>query len=56
MSFNQITARHPNKVLLRPQLFKRWITLSTGQITIQRVSITVNNHCVIRWMEFYLVN
>jgi len=34
-------------------LFKRWIALSTGQITIQRISIGETN-CVIHWTEIYL--
>ena len=30
------------KDVMRPQLFKSWIALSTGQITIQRISIKEN--------------
>ena len=42
--------------LTRPQLFKRWIELSTGKITIQRISIRETN-CTIHWIEInYLVD
>ena len=35
-----------------PQLFKRWIALSTGKITIQRISIRETNYAI-RWIEIY---
>ena len=39
----------------RPWLFKRWIALSTEQITIRRIgNIEVN--CVIHWIEIYSVD
>ena len=38
-----------------PRLFKRWIALSTGQITIQRISIRETN-CAIHWIDFYPVD
>ena len=40
-----------NRLILsfRPQLFKSWITLSTGQITIQRISVRETN-CAIQWI------
>ena len=42
--------------LTRPQLFKRWIELSTGKITIQRISIRETNS-TIHWIEInYLVD
>ena len=42
--------------LTRPQLFKRWIELSTGKITIQRISIRETN-CTIHWIQInYLVD
>ena len=34
------------------QLVKRWIALSTGQITIRRISITEINHAI-RWRVIY---
>ena len=34
------------------QLVKRWIALSTGQITIRRISITEINHAI-RWIVIY---
>ena len=36
-------------------LFKRWIALSTGQVTIQRISIRETN-CAIQWIEIYPVD
>ena len=33
------------KDVMRPQLFKSWIALSTRQITIQRISIKENQLC-----------
>ena len=39
----------------RPRLFKRWIALSTGSITIQRISITQINYAI-RWIVIYLVD
>lgn len=33
--------------LTRHQLFKRWIELSTGKITIQRISIRETNNIVL---------
>lgn len=42
--------------LTTPQLFKRWIELFTGKITIQRISIRETN-CTIHWIEInYLVD
>ena len=42
------------KSLLRPRLFKRWIALSTGKITIQPVSIGENTcNYTIRWIVIY---
>ena len=38
-----------------PGLFKRWIALSTEQITIQGTSPRETN-CVIHWIDFYLVD
>ena len=32
-----------------PQLFKSWITLSSGQIAIQWISVDKTNHAI-RWM------
>ena len=37
----------------RPQLVKRWIALSTGQITIRRISITEINYAIC-WIVIYL--
>ena len=37
-----------------PQLFKSWIALSPGEITIQRKSVRETN-CAIQWIEIYLV-
>ena len=39
----------------RPRLFKRWIALSTGKITIQWMSIRKTN-CTIHWIEIYLLD
>ena len=36
-----------------PRLFKRWIVLSTGQITIQWISIRKTNCTLIQWIEIY---
>ena len=36
----------------RPQLVKRWIALSTGQITIRRISITEINYAIC-WIVIY---
>ena len=41
--------------LLRPQLFEGWITLSTGQITIQRISVPKTNHSI-HWIVIYPVD
>ena len=38
-----------------PQLFKGWITLSTGQIAIQRNSVNKTNHAI-RWIMIYPVD
>ena len=38
-----------------PQLFKRWIALSTGYITIQWLSIKETN-CVIQWVEIISIH
>ena len=39
----------------RPRLFKRWIALSTGRITIQRRSITEINYAI-PWIVIYPVD
>ena len=39
----------------RTRLFKSWITLSTGQIAIQRISIT-KTICAILWIVIYPVD
>ena len=39
----------------RPRLFESWIALSTGQIAIQRISITTTN-CAIQWIVIYPVD
>ena len=39
----------------RPQLFTRWIALSTGWITIQRISVREAN-CAIQWIVIYPVD
>ena len=36
----------------RPRLFKGWITLSTGEIAIQRISVDKTNHAI-RWIVIY---
>ena len=41
--------------LIWPRLFKRWIALSTGQITIQRICIRETD-CIIHWIDFYPVD
>ena len=45
----------PVFLVYRPQLFKRWIALSTGYITIQWISIRETN-CAIQWIVIYLVD
>ena len=42
-------------VFFRLRLFKRWIALFTGYITVRRISIMEIN-CVIHWIEIYSVN
>ena len=42
-------------IQLWPQLFKTWIALSTGYITIQWISIREIN-CAIQWIEIYPVD
>ena len=42
-------------LLTRPKLFKSWIALSTGLITIQCISIRETN-CAIHWIGIYLVD
>ena len=37
------------------QLFKSWIALSTGYITIQWISIGETN-CTIQWIEIYMMD
>ena len=37
----------------RPRLFKRWIALSTGKITIQWISIGKTD-CTIQWIKIYI--
>ena len=40
-----------------PQLFKSWIALSTGEITIQRISVKKTNYaCAIQWIVIYPVD
>ena len=36
--------------LARPQLFKRWIALSIGRVTIQWISIQETNY-IMHWIE-----
>ena len=45
----------PVFLVYRPQLFKRWIALSTGYITIQWISIRETN-CAIQWIVIYPVD
>ena len=40
---------------IRPKLFKRWRALSTGLITIQRISIRKTN-CAIQWIVIYAMD
>ena len=47
---NQLAER----LTTRPPLFKRWIALPTGQITIQRISIRETNSAI-HWIDFYPV-
>ena len=42
-------------LIFRPQLFEGWITLSTGQITIQRISVDKTNNAI-RWIVIYPVD
>ena len=42
-----------SKLSFRPQLFKSWIALSTGEIA--RIRITKTN-CVIHWIVIYLMD
>ena len=44
-----------NGLLARSRLFKRWTALSTGQVTIQSISIWEAN-CVMHWIEIYPVD
>ena len=44
---------HNNEKKSWPRLFKGWITLSTGLITIQRISVNKTNHAI-RWIVIYL--
>ena len=48
---------YPVNLRLRtwPRLFKRWIALFTGLITIQLISIREIN-CTIHWIEIYPVD
>ena len=46
---------YSHSLKVRPRLFERWIELSTGQITIHRISIWKTS-CVIHWIDFYLVD
>ena len=39
---------------IRPQLFKGWITLSTGEIAIQWISVNKTNHAIC-WIVIYPV-
>ena len=40
-----------------PQLFKNWIALSTGEITIQRISVKETNYaCATQWIVIYPVD
>ena len=43
------------KISIRPLLFEGWITLSNGEIAIQRRSVN-KAHCAIHWIEVYPVN
>ena len=43
------------KKLIQARLFKYWIVLSTGFITIQQINIREAN-CVIQWIEIYSVD
>ena len=43
------------KDVMRPRLFKSWIALSTGQITIQRIS-KKGNQLRFHWIEIYQVD
>ena len=40
------------KLCPRPQLFKRWIALSSGEITFQWISITEINYAI-HWIVIY---
>ena len=57
-SLAQVTGKptcNASVLSLPPRLFKSWITLSTGQIAIQRISITKTN-CAILWIVIYPVD
>ena len=41
--------------MTRPQLFKRWIALSTGYITIQQISVRETNYAI-HWIVIYPVD
>lgn len=43
---------YSHSLKVRPRLFERWIELSTGQITIHRISIWETS-CVNHWIEIY---
>ena len=44
-----------SSITIRCWLFKRWMVVSTGLITIQRIIIRKAN-CTIHWLEIYLVD
>jgi len=44
-----------NKNAIRPQLFKGWIMLSTGKITIQWINGNKTNQAI-RWIAIYPVD
>ena len=46
------TLKHHDKLNFWPQLFKSWITLFTGQIAIQWISVDKTNHAI-RWIVIY---
>jgi len=50
-----VTQPITNWVEARPQLFKGWITLSTGYITIQWINVNKTNHAIC-WIVIYPVD
>ena len=47
---------HPPKMVIRPQLFKSWIALSTGQISIQWITQLLVSLTLIHWIVIYLLD